>query len=55
MLLAAWPVLSEVYGICPWDVDKVSWAELEQYLIAIQEKANAAESASRAASRKNDP
>ena len=39
-LLPWWPALSEVYGIHPPDVGLYSLAELEQYIDALQERAD---------------
>lgn len=36
-LLKAWPALSETFGIHPWDVKRLSAAEIGQYLIFLRE------------------
>jgi len=41
-LLTACPVLSKEFGIHPWDYARLSVAELNQYLDALREMAQAA-------------
>lgn len=31
-LLKQWPALSKFYGLFPWDVDRLTFDELRQYL-----------------------
>lgn len=34
-LLKAWPALSYHFGLRPWDVDRLSMDELNEYLVQI--------------------
>lgn len=38
-LLPVWPALSKHYGLHPWDVDRLSAAEMNQYLDGLAELA----------------
>lgn len=30
--LKAWPALSHLYGLHPWDIDRLTYAELREYV-----------------------
>lgn len=36
--LHAWPALAELYGLHPWDVERLTHAELAEYVTALNER-----------------
>lgn len=35
-LRGAWPTLSHYFGIHPWDVKRLTWDEIDVYLLAVE-------------------
>jgi hypothetical protein len=51
-LLNAWPGLSHYYGIHPWDVERLSYLELQAYVDDLNEVARAQQRAQSEARRR---
>jgi hypothetical protein len=37
-LLRSWPALTQFYGLFPWDVDRITFDELNEYIRQLSEQ-----------------